>query len=74
MCVLIGHTFCESGENMWYQTQMPLMFVMYFQTYGNTAVLLRKTVSKIKNLAILGTTRILYGTFSKYFRPLQKQR
>ena len=46
------------GENMCYQTQMPLIFVILFSNiYGSVADLPRKTASKIK---------LIYLTFGKY--------
>ena len=59
---------------MWYQTQMPLIFVMYFLDIGQCFHLVtKKTVLAIENPAPLGSTKIIYLTFSKYSRPLQKE-
>ena len=52
--------------------QIEISYEHFFQTKGSVAVLPRKTVSKIKNPATLDTTRIIYGTFNKYSRPLHK--
>ena len=51
---------------------MPLIFVMHFPDIGQCYRPVQKITSKIKNSATLGTTRIIYHTFSKYSRPLHK--
>ena len=45
-------------------------FCDVFFRQGSVAKLQKKTFSKIKNPAPLGSTIIIYITFSKYSRPL----
>ena len=52
------------------QTQIPLIFVMYFSDIGRCCSPAQKNDLKNQNPATLGTTRIINCAFSKYFRPL----
>ena len=62
-CVLIWHTFCESLVKICANKHKCCSFFDIF---------FRKKVLEIKNPSTLGTTRILYGLFGKYCKPLHK--
>ena len=62
--------------NVWWRCVLPNANAAHFcDIFFRHSVgdLPRKTVSKINNPAPLGSTRIIYLTFSKYFRSLHKQ-
>ena len=51
---------------------MPLIFVMYFSDIGQCCRPAQKNGLETQKPATLGISRIIYGIFSKYFRPLHK--
>ena len=59
LCVLIRHILCENLVNLYVTKLFEFIFVIFF--------------SDIKNWVTLVQFRIIYLTFSKYFRPLHKQ-
>ena len=73
MCVSIRHTFCESLVKICLTKHKCCSIWGYvFQTWGSVLILQQNKVLVIKNPATLGTTRIVYLTFSRYCRPLYK--
>ena len=74
MYVFIRHIFCDSLVKICVIKQMPLIFVIFFPDIGFFYVfdLPKQKVYKIKNSATLRLSRVIYGTFSKYFKPLDK--
>ena len=53
---------------MCYQMRILLIFVIYFQKYDSVSIPWQKKVLEIKNLSPLGSTKIIYLTFSEYSR------
>ena len=58
--VCINWTYINIVKSIYYQTQMMLIFVMYFSDIGQCFQPAQENVWKIKNLAPLGSTTIIY--------------
>ena len=72
-CVFIRRAFCESLVKICATKRIWHSFLWYyFQTQCSVSILQQKTVLEIINPVTLGTTRVIFPTFSKYFRPLHK--
>ena len=70
MCIFISHTFCESLVKICAINRKCRSFFGIFHTYSS--VVQKKGLENKKNLAPLGSTRIIYLTFSKYSKFLYK--
>ena len=58
---------------MCYETQMPLIFGMYFREIGQCfQLVIKKIVLEIQNPFPLGSTTLIYQIFNKYSRPIHK--
>ena len=69
VCTKIRHIFCGCLVKI---RQKTFIFVIFFQTKPVLLSFPIKTISKTKNLAMLGWFWIKYDIYSKYSRPLHE--